>query len=84
LFARTSPINALEDGVAGVEAKRRRRRFVNDSVFTDRKLIGHNGRDHPLSPEKIHILEAFSVDFEGQIDFSVARFAELRDEMPPA
>src|SRR5512133_521902 len=28
------------------EAKRRCRRLVNDSVFADRKLIGHNWRGH--------------------------------------
>jgi hypothetical protein len=32
--------------MACVETKRRLRRFVNDFVFANLKLTGHNGRDH--------------------------------------
>jgi hypothetical protein len=46
LLTRTSPIDALEAGIAGVETKRGLRRFVNDFVFANLKLIGHNWRDH--------------------------------------
>ena len=41
---RTSPIDALEGGMALFETKRRCRRLVNDSVFADRKLIRHDWR----------------------------------------
>jgi hypothetical protein len=46
LLTRTSPIDALEGGTACVETKRRFCRLVNDFVFTNLKLIGHNWRDH--------------------------------------
>ena len=42
----TSPSDALEGGMACVETKGRLRRFVNDFVFANRKLIGHNRRGH--------------------------------------
>src|SRR5215471_9703383 len=41
-----SPIDALEGGMASFETKRRYRRLVNDSVFADRKLTGHDWRCH--------------------------------------
>jgi hypothetical protein len=40
------PIHALEGGMACVETKGSLRRFVNDFVFANRKLIGHNRRGH--------------------------------------
>src|SRR5262249_11727191 len=41
-----SPVDALEGGMASFETKRRCRRLVNDSVFADRKLTGHDWRGH--------------------------------------
>jgi hypothetical protein len=35
--------------MAGVEGKRRLRRFVNDFVFAHLELAGHNWRDHVFS-----------------------------------
>jgi hypothetical protein len=46
LLTRTSPIDALEGGLAWIEAECRRRGFVNDLVFANRKLTGHNWRGH--------------------------------------
>src|SRR5262245_21543953 len=46
VIVRTSPIDALEGGMASFETKRRCRRLVNDSVFADRKLTGHDWRGH--------------------------------------
>jgi len=53
LLVRTSQIDALEGGMASLETKRRCRRLVNDSIFADRKLIGHNWRGHPLLLKRV-------------------------------
>jgi len=54
-----SPIDALEGGLARVETKGRLRRFVNDFVFANRKLTGHNRRGHLFLLSNSHLCEAF-------------------------
>jgi hypothetical protein len=71
LLIRTSPIDALERGAAGLEAKYRCRRFVNNSVFADRKLIWDNGRSHLfLLRNSIPVFdcEVFALDIAGSFE----------------
>jgi len=74
LLTRTSPIDAVEGGVACVETKYRCRRFVNNSVFADRKLTGDNGRSHLFLLRNSILLgivvpQEFSVPQDGRSSF---------------
>jgi len=80
LLTRTSPIDALEAGIAGVETKRRLRRFVNDFVFANLKLIGHNWRDHvfPSLPPANERLPRVNLRASAEAQRSIPQQDQLR------
>jgi hypothetical protein len=64
--------------MACVETKGRLRRFVNDFVFANRKLTGHNRRGHLFLLSNSQLCGAFG-GLRNDIDGEIDSFSNLPD-----